>query len=185
MRSWTNYILGTDSRLFQNMAVRDARHSTDQYLVLGCLRGATPAAHLSYLGRRTRSPIRPPTTSDRVDRMFAKFQRAILRPPWRERHCKAWMSPETFCLINTRIAARRRKDQQISQVLSHDIKAGLLEERRRQAAEAGYAVESLLASDPPIIQEAWIRIRGWYKAAVDLPPPPERVSLATMTEERE
>ena len=30
------------------------------YLVLGCLRGAAPAAHLRYLGRYIRFPIRPP-----------------------------------------------------------------------------------------------------------------------------
>ena len=37
VRSRTEYILGTDRRLFQNVAVRDARKNTDHYLVLGCL----------------------------------------------------------------------------------------------------------------------------------------------------
>ena len=34
VRSWTDYILGTESCLFQNIAVRDARHNTDHYLFL-------------------------------------------------------------------------------------------------------------------------------------------------------
>ena len=49
----------------------------------------------------------------------------------------------------------------------------------------GSAVESLLASDPPLIHEVWIRMRGWYKDAVDDPQPPTIVALATMTVERE
>ena len=37
VRSWTNYILGVDSRLFQNLSVRDKRQKKDHYLILGCL----------------------------------------------------------------------------------------------------------------------------------------------------
>ena len=37
VRSQTNYILGIDSFLSQNVAVRDARHNTDHYLLLWCL----------------------------------------------------------------------------------------------------------------------------------------------------
>ena len=45
VRSRTDYILGIDSRLFQNVVVRDARHNKDHYLVLGCLRGAAPTTY--------------------------------------------------------------------------------------------------------------------------------------------
>ena len=44
--SRTNYILGTDHYLLQNVAVRDARPNTEHYLVLGCIRGAMPDVHL-------------------------------------------------------------------------------------------------------------------------------------------
>ena len=40
VRSQTDYILGTDSHLFQNVAVQDARHNTNHYLVLRYLCGA-------------------------------------------------------------------------------------------------------------------------------------------------
>ena len=43
---------------------------------------------------------------------------------------------------------------------------------------------SLLASDPPLIREAWIRMQGWYKDAVDHPPPPSRFAIANMMAER-
>ena len=75
--SWTNYILVTDSRLFQNVAVRDARQNTYYYLVLGCLHRAAPSAPLPYLGNCTPFPIRPPVTPDKVDRMFSELWRFI------------------------------------------------------------------------------------------------------------
>ena len=72
MRSCTDYILGPYSLLFHHVAVWDARHNTDHYLVMGCLRGAVPDAHLRYFGKRTRFPIRPPATLDRIYFIFSR-----------------------------------------------------------------------------------------------------------------
>ena len=152
MKYQNDYVLGTYIYLFQIVAVWDARHNMDHYLVMGCLRGVTPDAHSLYLEKRTRFPIRPKETLYRIYRMFAKIWRAILRPPLWERHRQAWISPETWSLIDTRIVARRWKNQWISRVLSRMIKAGLQEDRRRQAANVGSTVDSLLASNPTLIQ---------------------------------
>ena len=160
MRSRTNYILGIYSCLFQNVAVRDASHNTDHYLVLGCFRGAAPAAHLHYLGRHTCFPIRPLETLDKIYRIFSELRWSIPRSLLQECHRQACISPETWSLIDTRIAARRRKYQRSSRSLSCEIKAGIQEDRRRRAAESGSEVESLLASNPPLIIEAWIRMWG-------------------------
>ena len=46
VHSQTYHILSTDSYLLQNVVVQGTRHNTDHYLVLGCLLGAAPAAHL-------------------------------------------------------------------------------------------------------------------------------------------
>ena len=48
--SRTDYILGTNRRLFKNVAVRDPRHNSDHYMVLGCLRSAPLSATKRYLG---------------------------------------------------------------------------------------------------------------------------------------
>ena len=40
VRSRTDYILGTDCLLFRNVTVRDPRHNSDHYMVLGCLTSA-------------------------------------------------------------------------------------------------------------------------------------------------
>ena len=42
----------------------------------------------------------------------------------------------------------------------------------------------MMKADPPLIQEAWRRLQGWYKAAVDRAPPPARATLKRVTTER-
>ena len=68
--------------------------------------------------------------------------------------------------------------------LSQQNKVRLQEDRRRRAAKAGSMVESILASNPHMIREAWIQMRGWYKDAVDCPPPLARVTIYHITEEQ-
>ena len=48
----------------------------------------------------------------------------------------------------------------------------------------GAEVEAMMKADPPLIQEAWYRLQGWYKAAVDRALPPARATLKWVTEER-
>ena len=45
-------------------------------------------------------------------------------------------------------------------------------------------MEELMKAEPPLTQEAWHRLQGWYKATVDLPPPPARATLKRVTAER-
>ena len=106
----TDYILGTYIRLFQNVAVHYARHNTYHYLVLGCFRGTKPAALLIYLGKHTRLPIRSLAPPDKADHMFAELWGDIFNPPRRQLHCQAWIYPEIWSLIDTRMAARRQGD---------------------------------------------------------------------------
>ena len=83
---------------------------------------------------------------------------------------------ETWRLIDVRIAAHRSWDgeQKHFQTIIRCIKEILQEDHHRRAAKAGSEVESLLASDPPLIRELWIRMRGWNKAATSAPcPQPE------------
>ena len=59
VRSWTDYILGTDRRLFLNVSVRDPRHNSYHYIVLGCIRSAPLREQSTYLGGRKIPPLRP------------------------------------------------------------------------------------------------------------------------------
>ena len=131
MHSWTNYILGTNRRLLQTVAFWDSRHNTYHYLVMVCLQGAAPAAHSRYIVERICFPINPPKTLGGVDQMFVEIQGVIPNPPWLECPLQAWISTETFHLIDTRIAARQSRDgaQKCVQTLSRQIKAILQEDR--------------------------------------------------------
>ena len=53
----TNYLLGTDRRIYQNVLVWDTRHNSDHFLVLGCIRGESAQEHVYYLGSRRRSEL--------------------------------------------------------------------------------------------------------------------------------
>ena len=56
-------------------------------------------------------------------------------------------------------------------------------DRRRQAEELGAEVEALLGSDPLLHWEAWHKIKGWCRAAVNRAPPPAQVMLKHITAE--
>ena len=62
---------GREVCLFSNASVWDPRHNSYYYTILGCLFSATLREHITYLGRRTRLPLRPPTTLTREERIFA------------------------------------------------------------------------------------------------------------------
>ena len=79
-------------------------------------------------------------------------------PPRQEGHRRSWITPETWSMIETRTVTRLQGDQHNARALARATKTELQGDRRRTTAEAGSAVEALLASYPPLIREAWIRI---------------------------
>ena len=56
--------------------------------------------------------------------------------------------------------------------LSQEIAASLKGDRNRMVEIAGEEVETLLGADPSNQKEAWRRLKGCYKAAVNREPPP-------------
>ena len=65
VRSRTDYLLGTDRSLFRNVSVRDPRHNTNHYMVVGHLRSATAQDHACYIKGRRKMPLKPPTEPTR------------------------------------------------------------------------------------------------------------------------
>ena len=107
VRYRTDFIVGTDHRLFGNVSVRYPRHNSDHYLVLGCLHIASLKEHTQYLGGRKRLPLRPPTKPTREDKIFAALRRAVPKAQAREARRNEWISAATWRLVNERISARR------------------------------------------------------------------------------
>ena len=185
--SWTDYILGTDHHLFGNVSVRDPRHNSDHYMVLGCLPSASLTENKQYLGGRKKLPLKPPTEPTREDGVFAALRRAVPKARAREARQNEWISTEMWRLADKRVSVRwdPAKGQAIKRRLGSAIKASLAADQRRRADEAGTEVEALMGAERPLIQEAWRRIQGWYKAAVDRAPPPARVTLERITAEHD
>ena len=85
--SQTDYILGTYCRMFQDVAARDMQHHSDNYMVLGCMKGEPKKEFTIYLCKVRRSPLRTfrrGLTSD-TDKLFSDINTHIPKPPLCER----------------------------------------------------------------------------------------------------
>ena len=155
-------------------------------MVLRCLPGAPLEATRRYQGGRKRWPVWAPAEPSRTDTLFAALRRAVPKPAPREARQNAWILVETWRLIDERVSTRQdpRCGQADRRRLGKEIRKSLAKDRRRRREEAGAAVEDLMKADLLLIQEAWQRLQGWYKAAVDRPPPPARATLKQVTAER-
>ena len=67
--------------------------------------------------------------------------------------------------------------------LGRSIRASLKGDRKLRVEAAGADVEALLGGDPPNAKEAWRRMKGWYRDAVNRAPPPDRAMLKRITAE--
>ena len=107
------------------------------------------------------------------------------KPHGRDWDKNEWILEETWMLVNERVSARRGTgNQAMIQRLGRAISASLQGDRKRRVEIAGQEVETLLAEDPPNAKEAWRRIKGWYKDAVNRAPPPARATLERITSEQ-
>ena len=139
VQSRTDYILGTDCRLFVNVSVRNPRHNSDHYMVLGCLHSSPLREHARYLGGLTRLLLCPLTAPTREDVIFAALRRAVLKPLDQEARKNAWISEATWRFDNKRVSARWdiANDQSLIQMLGRAIKPSLQDDRKRQEEEVG------------------------------------------------
>ena len=80
VQSRTDYILGTDFCLFQNVVVWEPRHKSDHYLILGCLHSSPLREHKDCLGRHKIPPHLPPVHPNNGGGLFADLGRSILKP---------------------------------------------------------------------------------------------------------
>ena len=74
-------------------------------MVVGCLRSALEQEHARYIMRRRKMPLRPPKEPTREDGIFAALRRVVPKPHVRDRHKNAWISEETWRLVDKRVSA--------------------------------------------------------------------------------
>ena len=103
------------------------------------------------------------------------LRRSVPNPHVRECRTNVWISEEMWRLVDERVSAGRGKRVQARiRRLSREIAASLKGDRKSRVEIAREEVGTLLGVDPPNPKEAWRRLKGWYKAAVNRAPPPSR-----------
>ena len=95
-----------------------------------------------------------------TDQLFAALRRAVPKVQPCEARQNAWISEETWRLVNERVSARRdpQYGQAFKRKLGRVVKKSLAADQEWRAEEAGAEVEALVKADPPLIQEAWYHI---------------------------
>ena len=173
IRSQTDYLLGTDRSLFRNVAVQDPRHNSDNYMLVGHLRSGTAREHARYIRGRRKMPLQLPKEPTREDELFGYLRWAVPKPHEREKHRNTWISEETWRLANKRVSAKRGTIVRARlRRLGRAFRAILKGDRKRRVEDAVKDLEALLGGDLPNAKEAWRRMKGWYRAAVNRGPPP-------------
>ena len=89
------------------MSVRNPRHNTDYFMVLGCQCSAPARDHPKYLTGLKKLPLQPPTEPTSEDDIFAALWRAVPKPHAKERRTNEWISEETWRLVDERISTQR------------------------------------------------------------------------------
>ena len=97
--------------------------------------------------------MRPPSKPTLVDHLFAALRRVIPKAQTREARRNAWISEETWRLVDERVSARRdpRKGQAIKRKLGRAVKVSLAADQKRRSDKAGAEVEALVGADPSLI----------------------------------
>ena len=98
-----------------------------------------------------RIPLRPPTTLKREDGLFTALRRSIPKPKAQEARKNAWISVDTWRILNKRVSTLKdpERDQAIILHLGRAINLIIKGDRRRQTEEAGEEIEQLMEADPP------------------------------------
>ena len=93
---------------------------------------------------------------------------------------------DTWCVIDVRIAFHRYPTQYQAHIraLGWQTRALLGGDRGRWATDTGAAVESLLASNPPLVKKSLHQMRVCYKESVNRSPPHSHITTASMNVER-
>ena len=104
VRSWTDYILGTEQILFRNVYVRDLRHNSNHFMVVGCLPSAPERKHTKYITGEKKLTLQLPTETTREDGIFAALQRAVPKPHVWEQITNKWIPEETWRLVGERVS---------------------------------------------------------------------------------
>ena len=179
-----DYVLGTDRRQLQNVAIRRPRHfASDHLVVTASLRSASRKENFAYLRGRRRYPLRPPKGGplSKAETLFATLKDAIPSPTRAEMRRRSWISQETWALVDEYAGLRRDRPHERSRLrrLSRRIRRSLHQDRKARTEKAGDAIEEAMRNGN--LKESWGKLKAWYRHA-ERAPKPARVDLQRITE---
>jgi hypothetical protein len=190
VRARCDYLLGTDRRMFSNVAIRDPRLFTSDHLMVqgSLLLHSSRRQSLAYVRARKRFPLQPPIGGPmtRADALFRALKLHITPPTRVERRARrAWISARTWNLVDQRSAVQKVVDHERASVrrLSRQIQQSFRTDRKERVARAGEAIETALTAGA--LQESWRLMQAWYREASDRPQRPSRGDLDAVTLERQ
>ena len=92
----------------------------------------TARDHALYIKGRRKMTLKPPTEPTREDELFGALRRAVPKPHGWGKHKNAWISEETWRLVDKRVSARRgTRVRERIQRLGQAIRASLKGDRTR------------------------------------------------------
>ena len=172
---------------FKNVALRlPHTHDSDHRAIVATIHGGHRQAVKRYRRTRRRFPIRLHKFGPRteLEHAFEELKVDIEKPTTREYKRAAWVSAETWKLVDQR--AQLRRDGLLTQTLARQmgrkVKASLKVDRTARAEAVATEVEGHLHNGE--LKEAWRSMKGWYRAAEGRTPKPCYQTLASQTKER-
>ena len=119
-----------------------------------------------------------------MEASFKVLQTSVKAPSPRERRENQWISLVTWQLVNEQVRKRNLGllTKQSIRVHNREVQAGLKQDRRKRAADAGARIEQKLGEGD--LKEAWRGLKGWYSAVEERDPKPCYLSMQKQTNER-
>ena len=127
-------------------------------MVLGCLRGDPEKELTYYLRKALRLTLWTICCylSSASDKIFSELKNKTLKPPLREWVRQAWIYDDTWEVMDAMLTACREGSHRNIQKLIRQIRVGLSTDHKIRVEEEVRTIESLIASDPQLVIDAWV-----------------------------
>ena len=158
-------ILCTNRQKFLNEGIREARMSTDHWIVLEVINGEGSQSNGAYVRRKICWLIKPRTVRPLADgeAFFVSLKGEVNRAQSPTKVQAPWISQETWHLADRRTALQitgRCSSMETIQA-RREFQIALQEDIRKSVQDAGTDIESMMETVK--VQEEWVRIYRWYR----------------------
>jgi hypothetical protein len=134
---------------------------------MGTIASRPKRENKSYSRSRKSFPLKRNkiTPINKADSIFDEIKSFVEKDTRATRRWSSWISPETWKLVDSRVALRRHRKTQCAEgrKLSRKILKGIKADRQIRTQKAGQSIEILLETGNS--KGAWRSLQAWYKHA--------------------